>query len=162
MILISCVENALGLLFNHRRCSRDRAVCGRILELAGNELWLAESSAGLFREFPEAALHIVPDMSQVPEGGYCFWELPAPEAEPEGLVLYFWNRDYPSDEKFVFPGGGAAGKGHACATVVAHVAKDHRLHIDRRADGGRNVVELAVDIGARVVPGAEHGLHGAL
>lgn len=105
MILISCVENALGLLFNHRRCSRDRAVCGRILELAGNELWLAESSAGLFREFPEAALHIVPDMSQVPEGGYCFWELPAPEAEPEGLVLYFWNRDYPSDEKFVFPGG---------------------------------------------------------
>ncbi len=105
MILISCVENALGLLFNHRRCSRDRAVCGRILERAGNELWLAESSAGLFREFPEAALHIVPDMSQVPEGGYCFWELPAPEAEPEGLVLYFWNRDYPSDEKFVFPGG---------------------------------------------------------
>ena len=105
MILISCVENALGLLFNHRRCSRDRAVCGRILELAGNELWLAESSAGLFREFPEAALHIVSDMSQVPEGGYCFWELPAPEAEPEGLVLYFWNCDYPSDEKFVFPGG---------------------------------------------------------
>ena len=32
MILISCVENALGLRFNHRRCSRDRAVCGRILE----------------------------------------------------------------------------------------------------------------------------------
>ena len=89
MILISCVENALGLLFNHRRCSRDRAVCGRILERAGNELWLAESSGGLFRDFPEEALQIVPDMSQ----------------EPEGLVLYFWNRDYPSDEKFVFPGG---------------------------------------------------------
>ena len=105
MILISWVENALGLRFNHRRCSRDRAVCGRILERAGNELWLAESSAGLFREFPEAALHIVSDMSQVPEGGYCFWEMPAPEAEPERLLLYFWNRDYPSDEKFVFPGG---------------------------------------------------------
>lgn len=105
MILISCAENALGLRFNRRRCSRDRAVCGRILERAGNELWLAESGAGLFREFPEAALHIVSDPSQVPEGGYCFWETPAPEAEPERILLYFWNRDYPSDEKFAFPGG---------------------------------------------------------
>lgn len=108
MILISCVENALGLRFNHRRCSRDRAVCGRILERAGNALWLAESSAGLFREFPGAELHIVSDLSQAPEGAYCFWEFPAPEAEPERLLLYFWNRDYPSDEVFVFPGGEAS------------------------------------------------------
>ena len=28
--------------------------------------------------------------------------------EPERLLLYFWNRDYPSDEKFAFPGGEEA------------------------------------------------------
>ena len=107
MILISCVENALGLRFNHRRCSRDRAACGRMLQRAGNELWLAEGSVGLFREFPEAVLHTVSGLSQVPEGAFCFWEAPAPEAEPEKLLLYLWNRDYPSDEAFVFPGGEA-------------------------------------------------------
>lgn len=105
MILISCVENALGLRFNRRRCSRDRAVCGRILERCGNELWLAESSAVLFQAFPEAALHIVSDPSQTPEGGYCFWETPVENVTPQKLLLYFWNRDYPSDEKFRFPGG---------------------------------------------------------
>lgn len=108
MILISCVENAMGLRFNRRRCSRDRAVCARILERSGNALWLAQSSAGLFREFPEAALHDAADLSQVPEGAWCFWERPAPEAVPEKLLLYLWNRDYPSDEKFVFPGGEEA------------------------------------------------------
>ena len=108
MILISCVENALGLRFNHRRCSRDRAVCGRILERCGNELWLAQSSVGLFQAFPEAVLHPISDPSQAPEGAYCFWEGPAGDVEPERLLLYFWNRDYPSDEKFAFPGGEEA------------------------------------------------------
>ena len=105
MILISCVENALGLRFNHRRCSRDRVVCRRILDRSQNELWLAEGSMGLFREFPEAVLHPISEASQAPEGACCFWEGPAGDAEPEKLLLYFWNRDYPSDEKFVFPGG---------------------------------------------------------
>lgn len=108
MILISCVENALGLRFNHRRCSRDRAVCGRILERCGNELWLAQGSVGLFQAFPEAVLHPISNPSQAPEGAYCFWEGPAGDVEPERLLLYFWNRDYPSDEKFAFPGGEEA------------------------------------------------------
>lgn len=105
MILVSCVENSLGLRFNHRRCSRDRVACARILERAGNALWLSEGSAGLFREFPEAEIHIVSELSQVPEGAYCFWEAPEAGIEPERILLYCWNRDYPSDEKFVFPGG---------------------------------------------------------
>ena len=63
---------------------------------------------GLFRAFPEAVLHPISDPSQAPEGAYCFWEGPAGDVEPERLLLYFWNRDYPSDEKFAFPGGEEA------------------------------------------------------
>jgi hypothetical protein len=44
---------------------------------------------------------------------------------------------------------------------VAQVAKDHGLHIDGRAPALRNVVELAVDLGAVVVPAFEHRHHGA-
>ena len=42
MILISCVENALGLRFNHRRCSRTGRCAG--------EFWSgAEMSSGWHR-----------------------------------------------------------------------------------------------------------------
>ena len=104
MILISCADNALGLRFNHRRQSRDRVVCGRMLEKSGGRLWLAEESRGLFAGFPEAELTIVSDPAAVPAGGFCFWE-GTTEAPAEAIILYRWNRDYPGDERFCFPGG---------------------------------------------------------
>lgn len=107
MILISCADNALGLRFNHRRQSRDRVVCGRMLEESGGKLWLAEGSEGLFVGFPEAELNIIADPMEVPEGGSCFWEWPT-EAPAEKIILYRWNRDYPGDEHFLFPGGETA------------------------------------------------------
>lgn len=97
MILISCADNSLGLRFNGRRQSRDRAVSARVLEKTGGEIWLAEESKALF---PEADAHIVPE----PMGDWCFWERPA-EVFPEKIILYRWNRDYPGDEFFSFPGG---------------------------------------------------------
>ena len=97
MILISCADNSLGLRFNGRRQSRDRAVSARIQEKTGGEIWLAQESEALF---PGANIHIV---SQ-PEGDWCFWERPA-EAMPEKIILYRWNRDYPGDVFFAFPGG---------------------------------------------------------
>lgn len=104
MILISCADNALGLRFNHRRQSRDRVACGRMLKKSGGRLWLAEESRGLFADFPEAELSIVSGPGEVPEEGCCFWEGPT-EAPAEKIILYRWNRDYPGDEHFTFPGG---------------------------------------------------------
>ena len=104
MILISCADNALGLRFNHRRQSRDRVVCGRMLEKSGGRLWLAEETKGLFAQFPEAELTIVSDPAAVPAGGFCFWEGPT-DAPAERIILYRWNRDYPWDEGFCFPQG---------------------------------------------------------
>ena len=107
MILISCADNALGLRFNHRRQSRDRVVCARMLEKSGGKLWLEEGTKKLFGDFPEAELNIVSDPEEVPEGGCCFWERPT-EIPAEKVILYRWNRDYPGDEHFTFPGGEGA------------------------------------------------------
>src|ERR1700694_440201 len=57
-------------------------------------------------------------------------------------------------------GVGIAREGHAGAGVVAHVAEDHGLHVDRGAQVMRDLVEVAVIGGALVVPGGEHGLDG--
>jgi hypothetical protein len=61
----------------------------------------------------------------------------------------------------VFAGAGVAREGHAGGAAVAQVAEHHGLHVDRRAPGLRDVVELAVDLGALVVPALEHRHHGA-
>ena len=64
-------------------------------------------------------------------------------------------------EEFLFAGGGVAGKGHAGAGGLAHVAKDHHLHVDGGAPRGGDVVHAAVVVGAGVIPAAENGLDGA-
>ena len=105
MILVSCLENRDGLRFNGRRCSRDREMCRDLLERSKGKLWLSRESLVLFKEFPQAELHVVEDPAETPPGEYCFWEAPAGETEPEELLLYRWNRDYPWDEGFCFPQG---------------------------------------------------------
>ena len=50
---------------------------------------------------------------------------------------------------------GIAGKGDAGRAGFAHVAEDHRLHVDRRAPFVRDAVLPAIDDRAIVVPGAE-------
>ena len=44
------------------------------------------------------------DPAAVPVGSFCFWEGPT-DAPAERIILYRWNRDYPGDERFCFPGG---------------------------------------------------------
>ena len=57
--------------------------------------------------------------------------------------------------------GGVAREGHAGAGLVAGVAVDHRLDVDRGAPLGGDVVLAAVDDGAVVAPAAEDGADGA-
>ena len=53
--------------------------------------------------------------------------------------------------------GRVAGERHAGAGVVAGVAVDHGLHVDGGAPLGGDVVFAAIDDGAVVHPGTEHG-----
>ncbi len=61
----------------------------------------------------------------------------------------------------VFAGTGIAGEGNTGAAVVAEVAEHHGLHVHRGTPGFGNVVQLAIDLGAVVVPALEHRHHRA-
>ena len=62
--------------------------------------------------------------------------------------------------ELVRPGGRVAGEADAGAGALAGVAEHHRLHVDRRPDGVRDVVDAAVLLRARVLPRAEHRVAG--
>ena len=63
--------------------------------------------------------------------------------------------------ELLLAGGGVAGEGDAGARTHARVAERHLLDVDGGAPFVGDLVHLAVDVGARVIPGAEDGLDGA-
>ena len=63
--------------------------------------------------------------------------------------------------ELVAAGGGIAGEGDARGAIVAHIAEDHGLDIDRRAPFLGDGVELAIGDGARRAPAAEDSADGA-
>ena len=103
MYIIACLDNRNGMLFAGRRQSTDRALRKRVLELAKDVcLWMNAYSAKQFEE--EAQISVDADfLSRASSGDYCFVENTdiAPYYKKiEGVILYRWNRDYPSDTKF--------------------------------------------------------------
>ena len=54
-----------------------------------------------------------------------------------------------------------AREAHAGCAIGTHVAEHHRLHVDGGAPGGGDVMQAAVDVGARVHPAAKYGADGA-
>lgn len=106
MNIIVCIDDDRGMLFNYRRQSRDKALRLRIIELtAGKKLWMNAYSKKQFED--ELAENVVVDetfLSKAGYGEYCFVETEditefLPTAER--LIIYKWNRRYPSDFKFM-------------------------------------------------------------
>lgn len=102
MHLIVCIDDRNGMGFMGRRQSKDRLLRTDMLELTGDTpLWMAPYSA---KQFEEAAgnIRVAEDfLSRAAAGEYCFCELTLPEENIENIVVYRWNRHYPSD--FAFP-----------------------------------------------------------
>lgn len=107
MWLIACVDDNLGMAFNHRRQSRDRVLRQKMLErVAGNPLWMSAYSAGQFDPLPPNVRVSEDFWARAGAGEFCFAELQAPGdwlERLEGVVLYRWMRRYPSDLKFDLP-----------------------------------------------------------
>jgi len=102
MRLIFCVDERDGLSFCGRRLSRDREVYAHILRLCnGHPIWTAPDSASLF---PEGTVCADKDFLQkAADDDYCFLETLPPIdmfRRAESVILYHWNRCYPSTEKF--------------------------------------------------------------
>ena len=99
MTLIVCVDDRLGMMFNHRRQSRDREVIRRILDITkGHTLWVSPYSAPLFEG---AARTDAQYAQQAGKDDFCFVEdgdLPLEHADR--VILYRWNRTYPADRRF--------------------------------------------------------------
>lgn len=108
MKLIVCVDNHMGMGFNHRRQSMDRVMRERIIRRVGETpLWMTPYSAKQFVE-DTACLKIDERCQDVAgEGEYCFVEdkITVGLEQVEELILYHWGRDYPADLYFTLPMG---------------------------------------------------------
>ena len=89
------------MLFNHRRLSRDRRVCEKILDYSNEkELWMNAYSRKLFTDLTDISSIQVDEKFLDKSQSICFVEnqdimpyLP----KIDTLVLFQWNRDYPAD-----------------------------------------------------------------
>lgn len=108
MVMITCVEDRDGTMFNNRRLSMDSVVYRKILELAsGKNLWTDAGAGRLFRETGMAAaagvLEDADFLNKAEDGDFCFVEgqdMADVRDRLEGIVLFYWNRKYPADRYF--------------------------------------------------------------
>lgn len=104
MILITVVSDRNGMMFNHRRLSRDRILNEKILSITQNgKLWMSSYSAKIFQGMDGAERIITDDdfLQKARDGDYCFTENVLPDIkEIEKIILFCWNRNYPADVYF--------------------------------------------------------------
>ena len=103
MIIIVCTDERGGMAFNNRRQSRDRILLDDIRALiGGRKLLCAPFSDKMLTDadIPHTASENFLDTAQ--RGDLCFVEdrgiLPYLE-RTERIIIYNWNRHYPSDIK---------------------------------------------------------------
>ena len=104
MNVIVCLDDRDGMMFNRRRQSRDRYLVSNLAAyLVGKPLYLTPSAYSLFADSGADCVVTEHPLEEVSEDGYCLAETedPAPYADKlTELVIYRWNRLYPSDLQF--------------------------------------------------------------
>lgn len=104
MKVIVCLDDNNGMMFNHRRQSRDEKVIEKIFEITKNSrLWVNKYSYSLFEIFNTSNINVDDAfLSEAPKGEYCFVENPellSYEKWIEEIIVFRWNRDYPYDKE---------------------------------------------------------------
>ena len=101
MTVFVCLDDNNGMLFNNRRQSRDSRVIEQIKAISmGRTLYMDSYSAKLFEDFGV----IVDDniIEKMTEEDFCFVEksfLKEYDEKIKTLVIFKWNRIYPSDKQ---------------------------------------------------------------
>ena len=102
MKLIVCVDNQGGVLFNRRRVSSDRNVISDIMDYVGNSRILASEYS--VKLFPVAEnISVIRDFSGMESDDYVFLEDSISQSllkQIGEVIVYHWNRLYPSDVRF--------------------------------------------------------------
>ena len=105
MIVIACVDNNMGMMFNNRRQSQDRVLRDYLMDLMGNSiLWMNEYSASQFITDYSDRINVDNNfLINIGNSECCFTEnvdvIPY-EHLIEKIILFKWNRDYPADFRF--------------------------------------------------------------
>jgi len=107
MIICIVIDDHNGLMNKGRRLSQDRELRKDILKEAGeNPLWMNTYSARQFEHPLAEQIRIDEDfLDKAGAGEYCFVEnlqLIDYIGEIEKIILYQWNRTYPSDMQMDF------------------------------------------------------------
>ena len=104
MTVIICLDKNNGYQFGGKRQSADREVRGRILKLA-DVIRCDEYTAAQFDEADRGKLYVGSDYLNT-INGTCFVEKgDISELKHYKLVVFWWNRGYPSTKKFTIPDG---------------------------------------------------------
>ena len=105
MILIVCVDERNGMLFNNRRQSRDKVLINHILEKTKDKkLWITGFSQDMFDVVENK--HIIIDnkfYEKADKEDFCFVEdidVNTVIDKVDKIVIYNWNRLYPADLYF--------------------------------------------------------------
>ena len=101
MILMVCIDDAGGMMFNHRRQSRDRVLCARMSEIAKDSvLHVTPYTQKIFDAASPLCVSDAPWLA-AGQGEYYFAEDgEIPMERVEKVYLYRWNRAYPGDRFF--------------------------------------------------------------
>lgn len=102
MIVIVLLDDKKGMMFNHRRQSRDQTVTEKIQEICeGKRLWMNPYSEKLYGSLEGVDIMVENDfLSLTGSGEVCLVESESliPFAEKiEQIIVYRWNRTYPAD-----------------------------------------------------------------
>ena len=103
MIVILCLDDKKGMMFNNRRQSKDKFVIQDILKLVdGKKLFISSYSESLFQGLESKLIIDDNFLNNAAEEDYCFVEnnnLKDFSEKIEKIIVYKWNRIYPSDLK---------------------------------------------------------------
>lgn len=101
MKIAICLDNNNGMMFNNRRQSRDSVLINNLIEFAdGNTIFVSEYSKPLF---PDDVVVSAEPTAVASKDDICFIEdLDVDYTCADELIIYRWNRDYPSDKSFNF------------------------------------------------------------
>lgn len=103
MIVMTVVDDRMGMMFHYRRQSQDRVLRKKMLSIAaGTKLWMNAYSYGQFQQEVDKSILCVDNFLELArEGEYCFVEdepLQVHLPRIETLILFRWNRSYPGDQ----------------------------------------------------------------
>ena len=101
MKVIICLDDRDGMMFNGRRQSKDRVLNTDVIALSGGCLRMSKYSYAMFDD-TEAVCTVAEDFLDTAEhDDWCFVEdgtLSEHADKIDTLVVYRWNRHYPSDK----------------------------------------------------------------